>query len=540
MSKSGSHGRRLSIRLLGGLIAVVLMAGIAFLAFSNKSFSPLPMPTQTSLISTATKPVPTVTHQIPDCRTVKTTTPTPTNSPTNAATTTVRPTTVATPYPTHNAIIDYAILRWFVGLGPGADPAQVTVEEAVLDDFWGAPERKYDHIFMDLEVVPRDAAKETLAIEVAAGNGPDIVGPVGWADANALPGEWMDLTSLIMTAQYNTGYIDPALLKMSRNDLGLLGLPFALYPAALEFNASLFEKAGLQPPPAKVGDPYTLPDGSQVDWDWETLAKIAQFLTLDSSGRNATQPGFDASQIVQYGFSWGHETHPALIASYWQAASLLAPGGAPGKHQAVVPEAWSSAWRWTYDGMHGPRPFVAFGSTAADSFEKGRTAMTIETTRYLSSFGKVKSFQFAALPAYHGQTSRRLDIEGFRLWKGTKAPDGAFFILAHLLDEGVHKLLVECNGFPPAYDALPVRGSDQQDFINIRRQQFPWVTTWDTLLAGVNDPETPAGEEHRPNFTDVWSRIAAFGVRLETIDNLDLPAEEGILERDLTILFNEQ
>jgi multiple sugar transport system substrate-binding protein len=325
---------------------------------------------------------------------------------------------------------------------------------------------------------------------------------------------------------------------MSRNDQGLVGLPFALYPAALEWNAALFEKAKLQAPPAKIGERYTLPDGSQADWDWETLAKVAQLLTLDTNGRNAAQPAFDAAHIAQYGFSWGHETHPALTASFWQTGWLLAPDGSPGSYQVSIPAAWRSAWEWTYNGMRGPQPFIAFGPAAAVSFENGQTAMTIETTRYLSSLGKVK-FQFAALPTYNGQVSHRLDVESFRLWKGSKNRDAAFLVLTYLVDQGAHKLLVECHGFPPAYDAVPVRGSDRQAFVDFREKQFPWVNTWDTLLAATNNPETPADEGHMPNFTEAWARIAAFGTRLETVRDLDLAAEEASLERDLTELFNK-
>ena len=50
---------------------------------------------------------------------------------------------------------------------------------------------------MILEVVPHTAGRDTLATEIAAGNGPDIVGPVGWAGSNEFYGQWLDLTPLI-------------------------------------------------------------------------------------------------------------------------------------------------------------------------------------------------------------------------------------------------------------------------------------------------------------------------------------------------------
>lgn len=91
----------------------------------------------------------------------------------------------------------------------------------------------------------------------------------------------------------------------------------------------------------------------------------------------------------------------------------------------------------------------------------------------------------------------------------------------------------------PAYDAVPVRASDRQAFLDFRRKQFPWVKNWDALLAATQNPEMPAGENAMPNFTAAWARIAAFGERIESVDNLDLAAEESALVDDLTALFNK-
>ena len=60
-----------------------------------------------------------------------------------------------------------------------------------------------------------------------------------------------------------------------------------------------------------------MPDGSMVDWSWDTVAKVAQALTTDNTGKNATEAGFDKTNIVNYGFTWGFENHVNYVGSFF-------------------------------------------------------------------------------------------------------------------------------------------------------------------------------------------------------------------------------
>lgn len=55
------------------------------------------------------------------------------------------------------------------------------------------------------------------------------------------------------------------------------------------------EKEGIDP--AEVTPPASADDA----WDWDTFVKVAQTLTLDTSGRNALDPDFDPDNIDVYG-----------------------------------------------------------------------------------------------------------------------------------------------------------------------------------------------------------------------------------------------
>src|SRR5690349_11142056 len=57
-------------------------------------------------------------------------TPAPADQPTA-----VPPTPTTTPYPVADCQAGKTCVRWFVGLGTGTDPVQITVQEDVVKDF---------------------------------------------------------------------------------------------------------------------------------------------------------------------------------------------------------------------------------------------------------------------------------------------------------------------------------------------------------------------------------------------------------------------
>ena len=72
-----------------------------------------------------------------------------------------------------------------------------TVEKQVVEKF----NASHPDIHLTFEAVPYAGANDALATEIASGNGPDIVGPVGIGGANAFHGQWLDLAPLIAEDQ---------------------------------------------------------------------------------------------------------------------------------------------------------------------------------------------------------------------------------------------------------------------------------------------------------------------------------------------------
>ena len=112
-------------------------------------------------------------------------------------------------------------IRWFVGLGTGTDPGQVTIQEEVVADF----NASQDKIELVLEVVPYDSARDTLSTQIASGAGPDIVGPVGWGGSNDFYGQWLDIAPYIEQSGFDLSVFDPALVKFYQTEEGQVGLP---------------------------------------------------------------------------------------------------------------------------------------------------------------------------------------------------------------------------------------------------------------------------------------------------------------------------
>ena len=98
-------------------------------------------------------------------------------------------------------------IKWFCCLGTGEAEDQVKVEKAVIDKFNAA----HPNIKLTIEVVTYQSARDALATEIAGGNAPDIVGPVGVGGAEAFHGQWLDLAPLITKnnldlTQFATGF----------------------------------------------------------------------------------------------------------------------------------------------------------------------------------------------------------------------------------------------------------------------------------------------------------------------------------------------
>ena len=119
-------------------------------------------------------------------------------------------------------------VRWFVGLGTGSNEDQIPVQDEVVAAF----NASQDNIELVVEYVDNASATDILNTQIAGGNSPDIIGPVGVAGRAAFTDAIMDLRPLMEANNYDLSDFDPAMVDFYElENRGQVGLPFGIFPS---------------------------------------------------------------------------------------------------------------------------------------------------------------------------------------------------------------------------------------------------------------------------------------------------------------------
>jgi multiple sugar transport system substrate-binding protein len=289
-----------------------------------------------------------------------------------------------------------------------------------------------------------------------------------------------------------------------------------------------------------------MPDGTEVDWNWDTVTQIAKILTVDVNGNDATSPDFDPTQIVQVGYNPQWQDNPMVIATFLGGAAKIFEGDSTGNYNSTIPDSWKEGLRWYYEGMWGDEPFIANGPLAGSPeflagnvFNSGKAAMALTQTWYTCCIHEFADaggeFQLAVQPmGPDGEVQGRIDADTFRIWKGTKNPEAAFEVLAYLITDGADKLL-------PVYGAMPAIPSKTEQFFENKSKDYPFVTdeSWNVFVQGLAYPDTPSAEQYQPNSIKANDRWRSYKNQLDTTPDLDFDASFQELVDDLNAIYNE-
>jgi multiple sugar transport system substrate-binding protein len=233
------------------------------------------------------------------------------------------------------------VVEWFIGLGAGTQPAQIGPEQAFATKFNASQK----DVYLQLDIVDNTQAANILKTRIAAGNTPDIIGPVGVEGLNIFRDQLQDLAPTIAKDNYKFDGVDQSLVDFFKlgNGGATVGVPFAVYPSYIFYNKALFKEAGLPDLPTKVGDTY-----QGKPWDIDALRTVAMKLTVDKAGKDATQAGFDANNIVQWGFDSQYQDNSARAEdAFFGAGSFLADDG----KTAQIPDYVTQGEKWFNDGV---------------------------------------------------------------------------------------------------------------------------------------------------------------------------------------------
>lgn len=177
---------------------------------------------------------------------------------------------------------------------------------AAYEDSFAAFEEKNPNIKVNVNVVPWADYWTKLRTDVAGGTMDDVF----WIN-NSYYGAYVDSGNLVdvnaVLGENAKNAWEPSVVdQFTRNDT-LWGVP-QLYDAgiAVYYNTELLEKAGV--------DPKTLDDLTwNPDLKKDTLLPVAQKLTRDEAGKDASAEGFDEGKISQYGTNIGYDLQAILL-----------------------------------------------------------------------------------------------------------------------------------------------------------------------------------------------------------------------------------
>lgn len=426
---------------------------------------------------------------------------------------------------------DRVVITWFVGLGTGTQPEQQTVQDQVAADF----NASQSEIELQINYAANNqVAPDTLSTLIAGGNPPDIVGPVGVTGRNQFAGQWLDLQPLVDASGYDLTQFADALIESYREGDTLIGIPFAVYPGLIYYNADLFDEAGLNYPPTEFGAPYVMPDGTEVPWDYNTVAEIAKILTVDANGNDATMEEFDPNNIVQFGFDHQWDTIRSDFSTF---------GGAPvvnEEGQVVIPEHWREHARWMWnalwvDHFMPNNTYINSELFQPSAFASGNIAMTRVMLWYTCCLADLDAnWDLAVVPAYNGTYYAPIDLDTFHIHKDTKNPEAAFTVLQYLTGEAALDLLT-------AYGAYAGRPELQEAGIQAKAELYPSVQNWSVVAPSIDYAPLPHHESWYPGFAKGQTRFSDFAALLrgDAGATMDLEAELDRLQADLQAIVDE-
>jgi multiple sugar transport system substrate-binding protein len=472
-------------------------------------------------------------------------------APSSAPSATVAPTAsaaaasqgpIVTPVPGQGGLTSDGrpLVRWFVGLGTGERPNHIGVEQAVVDTFNAQHNPKSpdyvagnSDIVLSLEIYRNAVAYDTLATQIATGNAPDIIGPIGIRALQSFGDQLLDLSGYITSNNVDLSAIPKGLVDVYNVGGKQIGIPMAVYPSFIYYNKTLFKEAGVPEPPHKVGEQY---DGK--DWTWATVAELAKKLTVDSAGNDATSAAFDPTKITQYGLDaqWTENDARAWSTIFGGSGSAVSADGTT----AQWPDNWRTGLKYYYDGIWNghfiPAKPAVDGMAGGNSFQSGQVAMDVVHLWYTCCVypaegeKPVKDWDIAVLPTGpDGKVTSKLHADTIGILESSKHPKEAFEVLMYLSSS---------PELTQVWGAMPAITSQQDAFFTAQDATLaPVKVDWSVVKEMQVVPDVPSHEAYMPNFARADAANKALGSKLWTTGGLDVNAEIDALVTELNGIF---
>ncbi len=301
-------------------------------------------------------------------------------------------------------------------------------ECTVYQDLAGRFTKDHPDIHVTVDTVPYSAILQSLPVQLAAGNGPDIARVT---DFGATGKYLLDLRPLLRDAQRWEAAFGPVLdwMRSGPNDNGIYGLLTQLTVTGPFINKTLFDQAGVGVPPRTA------------TWDdWATaVEKVAK----------ATQ--------TPYGMAWDRSGHRFAGPAISYGAKYFAPDGSPDVIDAGFKAMASRFVAWNQNGTVEKDVWAATGSGYRDAFSAFANAQIVlyysgswQLNRMDRQIGS--DFDWEAVPDPCGPTACTGMPGGAALvgFKQTKSPQAVADFLDYLAQPNVYQEMMERSDNIPA------------------------------------------------------------------------------------------
>ncbi len=412
-------------------------------------------------------------------------------------------------------------IQVMVGFGGGTDPSQMAIHESLQKNF-NETVGKEKGIELEFVTVQYAEAAQKFTTLLAAGMTPDIVGPIGISGVAKFIDEWSDISPLIAKDKIDLSVYDQALVNAHNYTIDgksvQVGLPIGFYPSVLFYNEDIFDRAGLDYPPTQWGT---------KDWTYEKLYEAGRKLTIDESGKNPDDSGFNKDAIVQYGYA-GTDWAPwrAFIGKFFDKNGKSVALGVSEDYKTArmnTPE-WKAAFRelerMVYTDMLRPR---ADSSNAAsifgDSDPMGSNKLGMwEIFSWIGyAFeGWDANFKWnvAAIPSMNGKVVSATNSDTFVIPKTGKNRDKAWEVYKWLFAEKNYDTLAKNYGCIPAMKSLQASWlSDRVNGVKDESGEWAWNSyprpdiNWQVFLDAGAYADNPNNEAWVPNYGKVWDAM---------------------------------
>jgi len=348
---------------------------------------------------------------------------------------------------------------------------------------WGAPEEvaaykkaiakfeeKYPNITVKLQHIPTDYDTK-LTTMVAGNDEPDIAQMESASIAYPLAeqGKFYNLQEFLSSdPEFKQEDLVPN-ITYSLEPGHIIGLGPGPESFGLFYNEDIFQDAGLTPPPSKASEA----------WTWDEFVDVAKKLTIDTKGRNASEPGFDPKNIKQYGVN---------IGTWWGAYSnfIYSNGGdfvsEDGKSFALNQPAAVEALQKLADliNVHhvAPSPVQAKNIPATNiALQTKKVAMAIDGQWASAGLAQSKfHFNVGVLPVMK-QPMTTVVSGMFSMFKSTKHPKEAWALMKALLDPDAAIDLITAGTWMPSY----------RNWYTDPAQLAKWTESLDSRPSGYKD-----------------------------------------------------